>query len=579
MHLLYKICLFILALNMACTTTYADDSTNCKRWEYRDTETNECALCPGAEYRTGAYYDYDEDGNYVDQNKSEAADIKDFNDIDIIEDLSTYFKDRPNAYPNENLEIQKVWFSPRNNEATSISECMLSYSIKNDRGIFVLDGVKYDDEVDESYNSENNNKIYYININAGYYGNDKYYDSCTENRYKYYMDAVVCPAGKYCTGLDYDNDNDTDLKCSAENYTYDKSFGINGDIAAGYYSTGRATTSTPLTKDDCGGDESEFSCGPCPVASCQATCQNGQNCTKCEDNETYHRTTYPPYYYADENLKLISAWVPSSSSRETGKTSITKCTISYEYENDRGIFNHESVSYNNETNRYDTGGGAVYYTKINAGYYGEINLWGSATACLNKIQYFRRAEPCPPGKYCNGRTDDENDKQYAMMDKCTDPNADWNQNEIKYIDGDIAAGYYSTGGAKTSTPSTTDCVGKNTFGKNTCGKTAPGYYSTGGGTLAEPVKTGNGCLSEYSCGLCGDGTYCEEGTQTNNENIKCPAGYYCPTGGKKEGCPTGTTSEIGSSQETDCYYAANKTQFCNKDGKCFSITKDISYTK
>lgn len=549
---------------MACTTTYAEDLTNCERWQYRNTK-NECVLCPGDEYRTG----------------EKEADIK-INEIDnedlIIkaDDLSTYFENRPNAYPNEIQEIQKVWFSPRNNEATSISECMLSYSIKNDRGIFVLDGVKYN-ENDRKYNTtlDDSNKIYYTEINAGYYGNNKYYDYCTENRYKYYMDAVVCPAGKYCTGLNYNTN--TNLKCSAGNYTYNMSFGIDDDIAAEYYSTGGATKADPSTTDCVGADTS---CGPCPVATCQATCQNDPNCTKCKDNETYHRTTYPRNYYADENLTLIQAWFPSSSKSKTGKKSITECTISYEYENDRGIFNHESVSYNNETNKYDTGGGAVYYTKINAGYYGETNLWGSAAACLNKIQYFQYAKPCPPGKYCNGRTEEE-------MAKCTDPNADWNQNEKKYIDGDIAAGYYSTGGGTSDKP---EEQGNGCLVNYQCGKTAPGYYSTGGGTLAEPKEPGNGCLSGYSCGQCTAGTYCGGGTQTN-ENTTCDAGYYCPAGSERAECPTGTTSKEGSDQKTDCYYAKEQTLFCNEEvetignkevkkiGKCFYITENIHYSE
>ena len=109
--------------------------------------------------------------------------------------------------------------------------------------------------------------------------------------------------------------------------------------------------------------------------------------------------------------------------------------------------------------------------------------------------------------------------------------------------GAVAAGYYSTGGGKSATPTSSDCIS----GKK-CGRVYSGYYSTGGGTSATPTAAGNGCLSGYQCGKCAGGTYSEVGASS------CTA------------CPTGWTSDAGAGSEIDCF----KTFRLNKNGASFA---------
>ncbi len=138
---------------------------------------------------------------------------------------------------------------------------------------------------------------------------------------------------------------------------------------------------------------------------------------------------------------------------------------------------------------------------------------------------------CPAGKYCEAGTTSESGT------------------------GLVAAGYYSTGGAKVQNPqSAEDCVGDD----NTCGlivagywgeagattstgsgKVAAGYYNLGGGTSATPEVRGKGCvnISTTQCGTVAPGYWGEAGATQYGGTSKVAAGYYS-TGGATSSTPS-----------------------------------------
>ncbi|MCQ2581954.1 MAG: hypothetical protein MJ170_03160 [Alphaproteobacteria bacterium] len=118
-------------------------------------------------------------------------------------------------------------------------------------------------------------------------------------------------------------------------------------------------------------------------------------------DSTTARTTFPDSYLASENLQRTSF---SQQSWTTGITSKDGCVAFYSFSNNRGNFSVESVRYNSTTGKYDTGGSAQYYTKVNPGYY--LSVPYSSTYCntsTNRMLY-QSALPCPTGSYCPGYT-------------------------------------------------------------------------------------------------------------------------------------------------------------------------------
>ncbi len=102
------------------------------------------------------------------------------------------------------------------------------------------------------------------------------------------------------------------------------------------------------------------------------------------------------------------------------------------------------------------------------------------------------------------------------------------------------AGKYCKGGEYTHQNTTTDI--------GITGNVYSGYYSTGGASTTTPTAAGNGCLSGYQCGKCAQNTYSGAGASS------CTA------------CPTGWYSDAGSTVATDCY----KTFRLNKNGASFA---------
>lgn len=104
------------------------------------------------------------------------------------------------------------------------------------------------------------------------------------------------------------------------------------------------------------------------------------------------------------------------------------------------------------------------------------------------------------------------------------------------------AGKYCRGGEYTHQNTTTDI--------GITGNVAAGYYSNGGASTSTPTAAGNGCLSGNSCGKCAKSTYSEGGASS------CTA------------CPSGWSSVAGATNVTECY----KTFTLHKNGATFPDT-------
>ena len=171
---------------------------------------------------------------------------------------------------------------------------------------------------------------------------------------------------------------------------------------------------------------------------------------------------------------------------------------------------------------WDTEGNGTLYARWSVtcapGYY----LPANATSCTTL---------CPAGRYCAGNT--------------TFTSFDVPKSSSQGLSGYIAAGYYSTGGGTSATPT---AAGNGCVSGNSCGLVAGGYYSTGGGTSATPTAAGNGCVSgnNRSCGVLG-ANYYSNGGGTNNAGA-CVTGQTCGA------CPTKyrSNSDTGKTVITQC---------------------------
>ena len=146
-----------------------------------------------------------------------------------------------------------------------------------------------------------------------------------------------------------------------------------------------------------------------------------------------------------------------------------------------------------------------------------------------------KCHACPAGKYCEGGT-----WTYDGTDKG--------------IDGDVGAGYYAVSGCKVQNPSTSadyitggDCgtIAAGRYGAagatsdQGTGDVSAGYFSTGGGTSATPTGTGNGCVTGKTCGTIAAGYYGGAGATSSTGSGMVSGGYYS-TGGGTSATPTGT---------------------------------------
>ena len=121
---------------------------------------------------------------------------------------------------------------------------------------------------------------------------------------------------------------------------------------------------------------------------------------------------------------------------------------------------------------------------------------------------------CPAGYYCNGGT--------FTYD-----------GNMKGRTGILSAGYFSTGGATSATPTTSGCTGTG----NTCGKIAAGYYG------------GTGATTKYGTGQVNKGYYSNGGAKTAT-----PTSSSDCNGGTCGQCMQDyTTKTTGATIPSDCY--------------------------
>ena len=147
-----------------------------------------------------------------------------------------------NFHLNDGNQPTKTWFPASHAGAEAITDCRLSYTYTNDRGMFSQDSVPYSTETGKYDNGFENNPtgkpaIYYNVIFPGYYGQTQVYNgTCDASKYQLYQDAKPCPAGQYCTGVE------DGLMCKNKRDQYPETLGYDGKVSAGYYSTGGAKT-------------------------------------------------------------------------------------------------------------------------------------------------------------------------------------------------------------------------------------------------------------------------------------------------------------------------------------------------
>ena len=162
---------------------------------------------------------------------------------------------------------------------------------------------------------------------------------------------------------------------------------------------------------------------------------------------------------------------------------------------------------------------------------------------------FGTCRDCEEGKYCPGGTFDVNNREGSMIE-CPSNSATCTSTGFT-----CKSGYHKN-------DANTDCVA---FASTT--KCDAGSYYSG---------TGNYCAK------CPKGYYCPGGdidskVGTPNGIYQCPAGAYCPEGTNMvKTCPEGTTSERGSTQESDCKSTAGSETINCPPGKYY-IGKETGY--
>lgn len=155
---------------------------------------------------------------------------------------------------------------------------------------------------------------------------------------------------------------------------------------------------------------------------------------------------------------------------------------------------------------------------------------------------------CPAGRYCNASeskatgTGPVSAGYYSTGGGTSaTPTASGNGCLMNYDCGIIAAGYFATGCGTAKEPNTNGNCNSSVYYS---GPVAPGHYSTGGGTLYSPSKAGSGCLNGYECGAIGAGYYSTgggtdvNGTCLNSHSCGTIAGGYYATCGAMKAQPT-----------------------------------------
>lgn len=389
--------------------------------------------------------------------------------------------------------------------------------------------------------------------------NGSYYDEEAK-------ECTTCPVGYYCTG------------------------GKKTACPAGQYNDQTGQSSCTLCPGGTFNDKTgQTQCESCPQikANPQELCVEPENYPAewhVEDQSNINGSNPTLILISEDNVRNLD-W--SSLSGQTAKTG---CAVQYVINGPRGMFLHDKVFYSNNTQRYDNFTDAdLYYLYPNAGYYLQTKYNNTYCDDPEHKMIYREALPCPAGRYCLG---------HNKARECSDPSG---YQDTLGLSGDIAAGYFSLGGAKSATPSHTTPTNGGTgciqstncpTGGCYCGHVAPGHYSTGGGTLYSPSAPNSGCLANYKCGAIAAGYY-STGGATSEIPTQCVAdgecgvlagGHYATCGAKKRnpsipqgqgnpdcttGCECGYTDEGYYSSGGGTKYRPNATgDGCLNGYKC-----------
>lgn len=229
--------------------------------------------------------------------------------------------------------------------------------------------------------------------------------------------CALCPAGYYCPSS------------FTEYPSKDKDQGEMIEMPTGYTSDRGAKSEANKKKIDeipCeAGKYSQY--GKCEVCPATYYCPGATDsaamkyeCPAAVPENVREMRTYPEQYYADDVVNDVEKWGQETAlklkphkvvdwSSKTGLKSQAECSLIYVGENMRGKFHHDNVKYNTVSEKYDVEGGDLYYLSVKPGYY------LTEPYMVNGIKYcdhhnndsahymlYRRAELCPPDKWCPG---------------------------------------------------------------------------------------------------------------------------------------------------------------------------------
>ncbi len=497
------------------------------------------------------------------------------------------FTTHRNTYPanyhsGDNLKLVKTWFATASNTGnTSIEECKLSYTYTNNRGTFNHDEVRYQSSTGR-YDGVGG-VVYYTVLNPGYYGSGKipdgYCDIDTNIRRHYYQDAVVCPAGKYCSGY-------TQMPlCSSG--TYNDTMGIDGLLSGGYFSTGGAKKATPTSADCVGVVGADiWSSSVSPVKNVCGQLLPGyyskEGAILPAPGELGAKNTAALGFnidYLNQGLDSVRAgclgesgqcgmvsagWFssgaatsstpsssdcvsgtcgicPAGSYSAAGATTCTACpalTSGWEYVPLEGGTSYTSCR--QYTTPDGCAAGKIALTAASATAWQplaavKVYSWATSSSVLTaKPGYYRTSSTalsctiCPAGTFSTG----------GEVSSCAN----------------ISAGYFSSGAATSPTPSSADCV------SGTCGICEKGTYSAAGATSCSSCPALGG--SNWSWDM-------SQGAKKYSE---------CKRKGVPDGCRAGTVTDTASSATTwgnrvlTEWAAPGNTQMLAKAGYQIDVT-------